>query len=138
MIHRSEPIRPAMDRQPTAGRYLYRHYLILAVSGCKFRVWQKLTICFMKHSRCSYSLFSRQLSRAARSTAIMSNSKAIRIGSLLFCPACGTLLDLPGDSDEIVCDGCARREPASCMFISLRIGESRPNTYFLLSQPTRT
>ncbi|KAJ9113588.1 hypothetical protein QFC20_001940 [Naganishia adeliensis] len=43
----------------------------------------------------------------------MSSTKAIRIGSLLFCPACGTLLDLPGDSDEIVCDGCARREPAS-------------------------
>lgn len=40
---------------------------------------------------------------------------AHRIGSLLFCPACGTLLDLPkDDQDEIPCSQCGRIEPASC------------------------
>ncbi len=43
-----------------------------------------------------------------------SSSKAHRIGSLLFCPSCGTLLDLPGDKDEIACEQCGRKEPASC------------------------
>lgn len=44
-----------------------------------------------------------------------STSRAHRIGSLLFCPACGTLLDLPkDDSDEIACNQCGRIEPASC------------------------
>ncbi|KAK8850589.1 hypothetical protein IAR55_004508 [Kwoniella newhampshirensis] len=39
---------------------------------------------------------------------------AHRIGSLLFCPACGTLLDLPkDDQDEIACHQCGRKEPAS-------------------------
>ncbi|WWC72648.1 uncharacterized protein I206_106612 [Kwoniella pini CBS 10737] len=39
---------------------------------------------------------------------------AHRIGSLLFCPACGTLLDLPRDEqDEIACHQCGRKEPAS-------------------------
>ncbi|KAG7571120.1 hypothetical protein FFLO_00945 [Filobasidium floriforme] len=40
-------------------------------------------------------------------------TRADRIGSLLFCPACGTLLSLPGDMDEIACEQCGRREPAS-------------------------
>lgn len=45
----------------------------------------------------------------------MSTSRAKRIGSLLFCPACGTLLDLPrDDQDEIECHQCGRKEPASC------------------------
>jgi DNA-directed RNA polymerase I subunit RPA12 len=45
--------------------------------------------------------------------------QALRIGSLLFCPACGTLLDLPKDEqDEIECHSCGRREPASCEYIS--------------------
>jgi hypothetical protein len=42
-------------------------------------------------------------------------SRAKRIGALLFCPACGTLLDLPrDDQDEIDCHQCGRKEPASC------------------------
>ncbi|BEJ15062.1 hypothetical protein CspHIS471_0408290 [Cutaneotrichosporon sp. HIS471] len=41
-------------------------------------------------------------------------SRAKRIGALLFCPACGTLLDLPrDDQDEIDCHQCGRKEPAS-------------------------
>lgn len=48
-------------------------------------------------------------------TYTMSTSRAKRIGSLLFCPACGTLLDLPrDDQDEIECHQCGRKEPASC------------------------
>ena len=47
-----------------------------------------------------------------------SNIQADRIGSLLFCPACGTLLSLPGDLDEIACEQCGRREPASCELAS--------------------
>ena len=47
-------------------------------------------------------------------TSRSSTIQADRIGSLLFCPACGTLLSLPGDLDEIACEQCGRREPASC------------------------
>lgn len=35
-----------------------------------------------------------------------------RYGSLLFCKRCGDLLALPGDDDEIVCDGCGEVEDA--------------------------
>ncbi|KAF9015903.1 DNA-directed RNA polymerase I kDa polypeptide [Hymenopellis radicata] len=41
-------------------------------------------------------------------------SRAEKIGSLLFCPTCGTLLDLPKDSENhVTCDQCAHEEPAS-------------------------
>lgn len=47
---------------------------------------------------------------------------AHRIGSLLFCPACGTLLDLPkDDQNEIACSQCGRLEPASCKAAQPRI-----------------
>ena len=37
------------------------------------------------------------------------------LGSLLFCPDCGTLLNLPvGDEQTVVCEQCAHEEPASC------------------------
>ena len=36
-------------------------------------------------------------------------------GSLLFCPRCGTLLDLPKDGESVViCEQCQHEEPASC------------------------
>lgn len=41
-------------------------------------------------------------------------SQAKLIGSLLFCPVCSTLLDLPGDKDIIVCEQCHHEEPAQC------------------------
>lgn len=41
-------------------------------------------------------------------------SSAKLIGSLLFCPVCSTLLDLPGDKDIIVCEQCNHEEPAQC------------------------
>lgn len=113
MIH-SEPIRPAMDRQPTAGHYSSRHYLILPLRGSKYCSLAKVDD-LLHESVVLSGRRSSSLVHAIRQPT-MSNSKAIRIGSLLFCPACGTLLDLPGDSDEIVCDGCARREPASCKY----------------------
>lgn len=44
----------------------------------------------------------------------MAPTKARLIGSLLFCPTCSTLLDLPGDADVIVCEQCGHEEPAEC------------------------
>ncbi|KAJ3998854.1 DNA-directed RNA polymerase I kDa polypeptide [Lentinula boryana] len=39
---------------------------------------------------------------------------ATKIGSLLFCPACGALLDLPKDSEpNVLCEQCGYQEPAS-------------------------
>jgi len=39
---------------------------------------------------------------------------AHKIGSLLFCPECGTLLDLPHDEEvRVKCEQCAHEEPAS-------------------------
>ena len=36
-------------------------------------------------------------------------------GSLLFCPDCGTLLDLPkGDQEAVKCEQCDHHEPISC------------------------
>lgn len=37
-------------------------------------------------------------------------------GSLLFCPDCGTLLDLPRpNEDTVICDQCGHTEPSSCL-----------------------
>lgn len=36
-----------------------------------------------------------------------------QIGSLVFCSRCGNLLDLPGDEDQLTCDGCGQVEDAS-------------------------
>ncbi|KAJ7804694.1 DNA-directed RNA polymerase I kDa polypeptide [Mycena olivaceomarginata] len=37
-----------------------------------------------------------------------------KIGSLLFCPRCGTLLDLPKDGQvDVTCEQCGHVEPAS-------------------------
>ncbi|KAJ7171561.1 DNA-directed RNA polymerase I kDa polypeptide [Mycena crocata] len=39
---------------------------------------------------------------------------AHKIGALLFCPSCGTLLELPKDGEvTVVCEQCAHVEPAS-------------------------
>jgi len=39
---------------------------------------------------------------------------AHKIGALLFCPDCGTLLDLPeADADSVTCEQCGFVEPAS-------------------------
>ncbi|KDQ17520.1 hypothetical protein BOTBODRAFT_53117 [Botryobasidium botryosum FD-172 SS1] len=37
----------------------------------------------------------------------------IGMGSLLFCPDCGTLLSLPGDEETIKCEQCGHLEPVS-------------------------
>ncbi|KAG6852559.1 hypothetical protein C0991_010931 [Blastosporella zonata] len=40
--------------------------------------------------------------------------RAHKIGSLLFCPTCGTLLALPTDGENVVvCEQCKHEEPAS-------------------------
>ncbi|KAK7008154.1 DNA-directed RNA polymerase subunit [Favolaschia claudopus] len=39
---------------------------------------------------------------------------AHKIGSLLFCPRCGTLLELPKDGEvDVTCEQCGHVEPAS-------------------------
>ncbi|KAG6899228.1 hypothetical protein C0993_012098 [Termitomyces sp. T159_Od127] len=39
---------------------------------------------------------------------------AHKIGSLLFCPTCGTLLALPkDDEDTVTCEQCGHLEPAT-------------------------
>ena len=59
--------------------------------------------------------WSEPLSTTTPHTMAPTQAKAHRIGALLFCPACGTLLDLPkDDQDEIPCAQCGRVEPASC------------------------
>ncbi|KIY48644.1 DNA-directed RNA polymerase I kDa polypeptide [Fistulina hepatica ATCC 64428] len=41
-------------------------------------------------------------------------SSAHKIGALLFCPDCGTLLNLPDDGHSVVtCEQCNHEEPAS-------------------------
>ncbi|KAI9637079.1 uncharacterized protein MKK02DRAFT_45787 [Dioszegia hungarica] len=57
-------------------------------------------------------------------------SKAQRIGSLLFCPVCGTLLDLPADDkDDIECHQCGRSEPASSYENNPTKTYSSPNAF---------
>ncbi|PVG03244.1 putative RPA12-13.7 kd subunit of DNA-directed RNA polymerase I [Serendipita vermifera] len=44
----------------------------------------------------------------------MASTSARRIGTMLFCPDCGTLLDLPEPQSQYVkCDQCGRPEPTS-------------------------
>lgn len=52
----------------------------------------------------------------------MSVTTQNRFGSLIFCPRCGNLLDLPADDDEIVCDGCGKVEDAAGGFFPLSCG----------------
>jgi len=44
-----------------------------------------------------------------------------QFGSLIFCSRCGTLLDLPGAEDQLVCSGCGQVEDATgaCRLTSL-------------------
>ncbi|KAM0753892.1 putative RPA12-13.7 kd subunit of DNA-directed RNA polymerase I [Meredithblackwellia eburnea MCA 4105] len=42
-----------------------------------------------------------------------SSSSDNKFGSLIFCERCGSLLDLPGDDDDIVCDSCGKTEDAT-------------------------
>ncbi|KAL1698912.1 hypothetical protein EV121DRAFT_284481 [Schizophyllum commune] len=40
--------------------------------------------------------------------------RAEKIGSLLFCPFCGTLLNIPRDGERVVeCEQCGHEEPAT-------------------------
>ena len=54
----------------------------------------------------------------------------MRLGSLLFCPDCGTLLNLPvGDEQTVVCEQCGHEEPASCTsrVYDVRAENNEPN-----------
>ena len=53
----------------------------------------------------------------ARISAIILRADARSLGSLLFCPDCGTLLNLPQDGESTVaCSQCQHEEPVECKF----------------------
>ncbi|KAH9994510.1 DNA-directed RNA polymerase I kDa polypeptide [Russula vinacea] len=55
---------------------------------------------------------------------------AHKIGPLLFCPDCGTLLDLPfGDEADVRCNQCGRVEPASSYENSKITTHSHPDAF---------
>ncbi|KZT68833.1 DNA-directed RNA polymerase I kDa polypeptide [Daedalea quercina L-15889] len=55
---------------------------------------------------------------------------AEKIGSLLFCPDCGTLLNLPQDEDTYVaCELCGHEEPASSYENIEIITRSHPDAF---------
>ncbi|KAI9454722.1 hypothetical protein HD554DRAFT_2149904 [Boletus coccyginus] len=55
---------------------------------------------------------------------------AHKIGSLLFCPDCGTLLALPqGDELTVTCEQCHREEPASSYENIEIITHSHPDAF---------
>ena len=54
-------------------------------------------------------------------------------GSLLFCPDCGTLLNLPQDGEfEVTCEQCGHVEPASCECPGL---SGRPDVMLMSAVP---
>ncbi|KAI0344174.1 DNA-directed RNA polymerase I kDa polypeptide [Trametopsis cervina] len=56
--------------------------------------------------------------------------RAEKIGSLLFCPDCGTLLDLPrDDQNEVLCEQCGHAEPASSYENIEIITRSHPDAF---------
>ncbi|KIK94682.1 hypothetical protein PAXRUDRAFT_431908 [Paxillus rubicundulus Ve08.2h10] len=55
---------------------------------------------------------------------------AHKIGSLLFCPHCGTLLALPKDSElNVICEQCSHEEPASSYENIEIITRSHPDAF---------
>ncbi|KAG2142708.1 transcription factor S-II-domain-containing protein [Suillus cothurnatus] len=47
---------------------------------------------------------------------------AHKIGSLIFCPHCGTLLSPPKDDEKtVICEQCSYEEPASCLTENIEI-----------------
>ncbi|KAI0761157.1 DNA-directed RNA polymerase I kDa polypeptide [Trametes elegans] len=56
--------------------------------------------------------------------------KADKIGSLLFCPDCGTLLNLPQDGQfQVECEQCAHVEPASSYENIEIVTKSHPDAF---------
>ncbi|KAG9014772.1 DNA-directed RNA polymerase I core subunit rpa12 [Tulasnella sp. JGI-2019a] len=56
-------------------------------------------------------------------------SKAHRVGSLLFCPDCASLLDTPSDKDHVTCSQCGRVEPASSFENIEVVTRSHPDAF---------
>ncbi|KIJ58727.1 hypothetical protein HYDPIDRAFT_117105 [Hydnomerulius pinastri MD-312] len=55
---------------------------------------------------------------------------AHKIGSLLFCPHCGTLLALPKDGEPtVICEQCSHEEPASSYENIEIITRSHPDAF---------
>ncbi|KZT42820.1 hypothetical protein SISSUDRAFT_979693, partial [Sistotremastrum suecicum HHB10207 ss-3] len=52
------------------------------------------------------------------------------LGSLLFCPTCGTLLNLPKDKEHFVtCEQCGHEEPASSYVGNEVVTYSHPDAF---------
>ncbi|OCH94212.1 DNA-directed RNA polymerase I kDa polypeptide [Obba rivulosa] len=68
------------------------------------------------------------------------SKRAHKIGSLLFCPDCGTLLNLPNDADQVVvCEQCGHEEPASSYENIEIVTRSHPDAFpSPLRQKTKT
>ncbi|EJD43376.1 hypothetical protein AURDEDRAFT_114723 [Auricularia subglabra TFB-10046 SS5] len=59
-----------------------------------------------------------------------SSARAHKIGSLLFCPHCGTLLDLPKmNEDTVKCDQCGHVEPSSSYDNIKIVTRSHPDAF---------
>ncbi|KAK7688026.1 hypothetical protein QCA50_008396 [Cerrena zonata] len=55
---------------------------------------------------------------------------ATKIGALLFCPDCGTLLNLPQENEaEVKCEQCGHKEPASSYENIEIITRSHPDAF---------
>ncbi|KAF4584539.1 DNA-directed RNA polymerase I core subunit rpa12 [Pleurotus pulmonarius] len=55
---------------------------------------------------------------------------AHKIGSLLFCPTCGTLLDSPKDNEkQVICEQCAHEEPSTSYDSIEVITRSHPDAF---------
>ncbi|PWN88718.1 putative RPA12-13.7 kd subunit of DNA-directed RNA polymerase I [Acaromyces ingoldii] len=52
-----------------------------------------------------------------------------KVGSLLFCPACGSLLDVPSDEDVIKCEPCGHVQDASLYDNQTIITTSHPSAF---------
>jgi len=55
--------------------------------------------------------------------------KANKIGSLLFCPTCGTLLDLPGEDENVECEQCGHLEPVTSYENTVVTTRSHPDAF---------
>ncbi|KAF9526419.1 DNA-directed RNA polymerase I kDa polypeptide [Crepidotus variabilis] len=57
-------------------------------------------------------------------------ASAHKVGSLLFCPDCGTLLSLPKDGElAVICEQCSHEEPATSYENVITTTRSNPEAF---------
>ncbi|KAF8329091.1 DNA-directed RNA polymerase I kDa polypeptide [Cantharellus anzutake] len=57
------------------------------------------------------------------------SSTALKIGNLLFCPNCGTLLNLPGVEEHVLCEQCGHSELVSSYENTVVYTRSHPDAF---------